>query len=244
MKYDFLLVGSGLFGAVVANELKKRGKKIAVIEKRNHIGGNCYTEEIDGIQVHRYGAHIFRTSKKYIWDYVQQFAEFNNFINSPVANYRGKLYNLPFNMNTFYQMWGTVTPQDVVAKIDEQRKEIIGEPKNLEEKAISLVGRDVYEILIKEYTEKQWGRKCVDLPASILRRLPVRLTYDNNYFNDHYQGIPIGGYTQIIEKMLEGCEVFLNEDYLSNREKWNSSAEKVIFTGPIDEFYEYKFVAL
>lgn len=240
-KYDFLIVGSGLFGAVVANELKNRGKKVAVVEKRNHIGGNCYTEEIDGIHVHKYGAHIFRTSKKFIWDYIQQFAEFNNFINSPVANYRGKLYNMPFNMNTFYQMWGTITPAEVVAKIAEQRKEIKGEPKNLEEKAISLVGRDVYEVLIKEYTEKQWGRKCVDLPASILRRLPVRLTYDNNYFNDRYQGIPIGGYTQIIEKMLEGCEVFLNEDYLANREKWNSAAEKIIFTGPIDEFYKYKF---
>lgn len=239
--YDFLIVGSGLFGAVVANELKQRGKKVAVVEKRNHIGGNCYTEEIDGIHVHKYGAHIFRTSKKHIWNYIQQFAEFNNFINSPVANYRGKLYNMPFNMNTFYQMWGTITPTEVVAKIEEQRKEIKGEPKNLEEKAISLVGRDVYEILVKEYTEKQWGRKCVDLPASILRRLPVRLTYDNNYFNDRYQGIPIGGYTQIIEKMLEGCEVFLNEDYLANREKWNSAADKIIFTGPIDEFYEYKF---
>lgn len=241
MGYEVIVVGSGLFGAVVANELKKRGKKVAVVEKRNHIGGNCYTEEIDGIQVHKYGAHIFRTSKKYIWDYIQQFAEFNNFINSPVANYRGKLYNLPFNMNTFYQMWGTITPKEVIAKIDEQRKEITGEPRNLEEKAISLVGRDVYEILIKEYTEKQWGRKCVDLPASILRRLPVRLTYDNNYFNDRYQGIPIGGYTRIIEKMLEGCDVFLNEDYFANREKWNAAAEKIIFTGPIDEFYEYKF---
>lgn len=241
MGYEVIVVGSGLFGAVVANELKKRGLKVAVVEKRNHIGGNCYTEEIDGIQVHKYGAHIFRTSKKFIWDYIQQFAEFNNFINSPVANYRGKLYNLPFNMNTFYQMWGTITPKEVVAKIDEQRKEITGEPRNLEEKAISLVGRDVYEILIKEYTEKQWGRKCVDLPASILRRLPVRLTYDNNYFNDRYQGIPIGGYTQIIEKMLESCDVFLNEDYLSNREKWNSAAERILFTGPIDEFYEYKF---
>lgn len=241
MKYDYLLVGAGLFGAVVANELKKRGKKIAVVEKRSHIGGNCYTEEIDGIQVHKYGAHIFRTSKKYIWDYIQQFAEFNNFINSPIANYRGRLYNMPFNMNTFYQMWGTITPAEVVAKIEEQRKEIKGEPKNLEEKAISLVGRDVYEILVKEYTEKQWGRKCVDLPASILRRLPVRLIYDNNYFNDRYQGIPIGGYTQIIEKMVDGCEVILNEDYLANREKWNSAAERIIFTGPIDEFYGYKF---
>lgn len=239
--YDFLIVGSGLFGAVVANELKQCGKKVAVVEKRNHIGGNCYTEEIDGIQVHKYGAHIFRTSKKHIWDYIQQFAEFNNFVNSPVANYRGKLYNLPFNMNTFYQMWGTITPDEVVAKIDEQRKEIKGEPKNLEEKAISLVGRDVYEVLIKEYTEKQWGRKCTDLPASILRRLPVRLTYDNNYFNDRYQGIPIGGYTQIIAKMLEGCDVFLNEDYLESREKWNATAEKILFTGPIDEFYKYKF---
>lgn len=241
MRYDWVIVGSGLFGSVVANELKKRGKKVAVVEKRNHIGGNCYTEEIDGIQVHKYGAHIFRTSKREIWDYIQQFAEFNHFVNSPVANYKGKLYNLPFNMNTFYQIWGTITPQEVIAKIEEQRKEITGAPKNLEEKAISLVGRDVYEILIKEYTEKQWGRKCVDLPASILRRLPVRLTYDNNYFNDRYQGIPIGGYTKIIEKMLEGCDVFLGEDYLKNREKWKSAAEKILFTGPIDEFYGYKF---
>lgn len=241
MRYDWVIVGSGLYGAVVANELKLRGKKVAVLEKRNHVGGNCYTEEIDGINVHKYGAHIFRTSKREIWDYIQQFAEFNHFVNSPVANYKGKLYNLPFNMNTFYQMWGTITPQEVIMKIEEQRKEITGEPKNLEEKAISLVGRDVYEILIKEYTEKQWGRKCADLPASILRRLPVRLTYDNNYFNDRYQGIPIGGYTKIIEKMLEGCDVFFSEDYLKNREKWDSVAEKILFTGPIDEFYCYKF---
>lgn len=239
--YDWIIVGSGLYGAVVANELKRRGKKVAVLEKRNHIGGNCYTEEIDGINVHKYGAHIFRTSKREIWDYIRQFAEFNHFVNSPVANYKGKLYNLPFNMNTFYRMWGTITPQEVIMKIEEQRKEITGEPKNLEEKAISLVGRDVYEILIKEYTEKQWGRKCTDLPASILRRLPVRLTYDNNYFNDRYQGIPIGGYTKIFEKMLEGCDVFLSEDYLKNREKWDSVAENILFTGPIDEFYGYKF---
>lgn len=239
--YDWIIVGSGLYGAVVANELKRRGKKVAVLEKRYHIGGNCYTEEIDGINVHKYGAHIFRTSKREIWDYIRQFTEFNHFVNSPVANYKGKLYNLPFNMNTFYRMWGTITPQEVIMKIEEQRKEITGEPKNLEEKAISLVGRDVYEILIKEYTEKQWGRKCTDLPASILRRLPVRLTYDNNYFNDRYQGIPIGGYTKIFEKMLEGCDVFLSEDYLKNREKWDSVAENILFTGPIDEFYGYKF---
>ena len=239
--YDYLVVGAGLYGSVFAHEMAKRGKRILVIDRRNHIGGNCYTERINEINVHKYGAHIFRTSRKDIWDYVQQFAEFNHFVNSPIANYHGKIYNMPFNMNTFNRIWGVRTPAEAKAKIDEQRKEIAHEPRNLEEKAISLVGRDVYEILIREYTEKQWGRPCSELPASIIRRLPVRLIYDNNYFNDPYQGIPIGGYTQIFEKLLAGCEVRLGEDLLAKKEDFRQCAKKILYTGPIDEFYEFKF---
>lgn len=240
-KFDYLVVGAGLYGAVVAHELKKRGKTVAVIERRPHVGGNCYTELIDDINVHKYGAHIFRTNRRDVWDYIGQFAEFNNFVNSPIANFKGRLFNLPFNMNTFYQIWGIRTPAEAQARIDEQRREITREPRNLEEKAISLVGRDVYELLVKEYTEKQWGRKCKDLPALIIRRLPVRLTYDNNYFNDRYQGIPIGGYTQIFEKLLGGCEVFLNEDFLADRKKWLELADQIVYTGPIDGYYDYRF---
>lgn len=238
MKYDYLIVGAGLFGAVVAHELKKRGKSVLVVDRRKHIGGNCYTENVDGINVHTYGAHIFRTSRKEIWDYVRQFAEFNHFVNSPIAQYHGKLYNLPFNMNTFYQIWGLTTPAEVEAKIAEQRAAITGEPRNLEEKAISLVGKDVYEILIKEYTEKQWGRPCAELPASIIRRLPVRMTFDNNYFNDPYQGIPKGGYTKIFEKLLEGCEVRLG---VGGREARLGEGEggKIVYTGAIDEYFDY-----
>lgn len=238
-KYDYLVVGSGLFGSVFAYEMVKRGKKVLVVDKRNHIAGNCYTENIEGINVHKYGAHIFRTSRRDIWDYVQQFAEFNHFVNSPIANYHGKIYNMPFNMNTFNRIWGVTTPTEAMAKIEEQRKEITGEPRNLEEKAISLVGRDVYEILIREYTEKQWGRPCSELPVSIIRRLPVRLIYDNNYFNDPYQGIPIGGYTAIFEKMLAGCEVRLGVDFLRNREELSRAARKVLYTGAIDEYYDF-----
>ena len=241
MRYDWLVVGAGLYGSIFAHEMHKRGKRVMVVDRRPHIGGNCYTEEVDGIHVHKYGAHIFRTSKKEIWQYINQFAEFNHFVNSPIAIFRGKVYNMPFNMNTFNRIWGVVTPAEAQAKIDEQRREIVSEPRNLEEKAISLVGRDVYEILVREYTEKQWGRKCTDLPASILRRLPVRLTYDNNYFNDPYQGIPIGGYTRIFEQMLDGCEVALGEDYLKGREKWDALSERILFTGPIDEFFDYKY---
>jgi len=244
MKYDWLIVGSGLYGAVFAHELRKAGKSVLVVERRNHIGGNCYTENVDGINVHMYGAHIFRTSRKSIWDYMCQFAEFNHFVNSPIANFHGKIYNMPFNMNTFSRMWGVCSPAEALAIIEKQRMEIVGEPKNLEEKAISLVGRDVYEVLVKEYTEKQWGRPCSELPASILRRLPVRFTYDNNYFNDPYQGIPIGGYTQIIEKMLEGCDVRLDQDYLKCRNGLDDQAEHVLFTGPIDEFYGYRLGCL
>lgn len=240
-KYDYLVVGAGLYGSVFAHEMAKRGKDVLVIDRRNHIGGNCYTERINEINVHKYGAHIFRTSRKDIWDYVQQFAEFNHFVNSPIANYHSKIYNMPFNMNTFNRIWGVRTPAEAKAKIDEQRKEIAHEPRNLEEKAISLVGRDVYEILIREYTEKQWGRPCSELPASIIRRLPVRLIYDNNYFNDPYQGIPIGGYTQIFEKLLAGCEVRLGEDLLAKKEDFRQCAKKILYTGPIDEFYEFKF---
>lgn len=241
MTYDWLVVGAGLFGSTVACELRKRGKSVAVVDRRSHIGGNCYTNDVDGINVHFYGAHIFRTGRKEIWDYIRQFAEFNHFVNSPIANYHGRILNMPFNMNTFSRLWNVATPAEARAKIDEQRKEIVGEPKNLEEKAISLVGRDVYEILVKEYTEKQWGRPCNELPASIIRRLPVRLTYDNNYFNDPYQGIPIGGYTQIFEKMLKGCEVRLGVDYLRDRKALSDDAERILFTGPIDEYYDYCF---
>ena len=239
--YDYLIVGAGLFGAVFSHEAVKKGKSCLVIDRRAHIGGNCYTYEDEGIQVHKYGAHIFRTSDKRIWDYVNKFAEFNNFINAPIANYHGEIYNMPFNMNTFSKMWGIATPQEAKAIIDSQKSEIKGEPRNLEEKAISLVGRDVYEKLVKGYTEKQWGRTCDQLPASIIRRLPFRLTYNNNYFRDRYQGIPIGGYTQIIGKMLEGSDVILNEDFTADPEKFRSQAKRVIYTGPIDEYFGYCF---
>ena len=240
--YDYLIVGAGLFGAVFAHEAKKKGKKCLVIEKRDHIAGNVYTEQIEGINVHRYGAHIFHTSNKEVWDYVNQFAEFNNYINSPVAIYKDELYNLPFNMNTFSKMWGIKTPAEAKAKIAEQIADLnITEPKNLEEQALSLVGRDVYEKLIKGYTEKQWGRDCKDLPAFIIKRLPLRFTYDNNYFNDRYQGIPIGGYTAMIEKMLDGVEVLLDTDYFEFIKKNPNVAAKTVFTGAIDEFFGYKF---
>lgn len=239
--YDYLIVGSGLFGAVFAYEAKKRGKTCLVLEKRDHIGGNCYTENWNGINVHKYGAHIFRTNKKEIWEYIQQFAEFNHFVNSPIANYHGRILNMPFNMNTFSRMWNISTPAEAKAIIDAQKKEVTGEPKNLEEKAISLVGRDIYEVLVKEYTEKQWGRPCTQLPASIIRRLPVRFTYDNNYFNDPYQGIPKGGYTQIIEKMFEGCEIRYHVDFNENRETYSRLAKKVLYTGTIDSYFDYRF---
>ena len=238
-QYDYLVVGAGLFGAVFAYEMSLCGKKVLVIDKRNHIGGNCYTENIEDINVHKYGAHIFRTSRRDIWDYIRQFADFNHFVNSPIANYHGKIYNMPFNMNTFNRIWGVATPAEAMAKIEEQRKEIKGEPRNLEEKAISLVGRDVYEILIREYTEKQWGRPCRELPASIICRLPVRLIYDNNYFNDPYQGIPIGGYTAIIDKMLAGCDIKLGVDFLQERNDLLQLADKILYTGPIDEYYDF-----
>ena len=238
--YDYLIVGSGLFGATVANRLKKEGKKVLVLEKRNHIGGNVYTENVEGINVHKYGAHIFHTDYKDVWDYVNSFVEFNRYTNSPIARYKNEIYNMPFNMNTFSKIWSDViTPDDAMRHINEEKKEIKGEPKNLEEQAISLVGRTIYEKLVKGYTEKQWNRDCKDLPAFIIKRLPVRLTYDNNYFNDRYQGIPIGGYTLLVEKMLEGIEVKLNTDYLKDKEKYNSMAKKVIYTGPIDEYFNY-----
>ena len=243
-KYDYLVVGAGLYGAVFAQQAKEKGKKVLVIDKRPHIAGNVYTEDVEGIHVHKYGAHIFHTNNKEVWDYITKFAEFNRFTNSPVANYKGELYSLPFNMYTFNKMWGVVTPEEAAAKIEEQKKEITGEPKNLEEQAISLVGRDIYEKLVKGYTEKQWGRDCKDLPAFIIKRLPVRLTFDNNYFNALYQGIPIGGYTKLIEKMLEGIEVRLNVDYLENKEELDKLAEKVIYTGPIDAYFNYKLGTL
>ncbi len=239
--YDYLIVGSGLFGAVFAHEAVQAGKTCLVLEKRGHIGGNCYTENWDGINVHKYGAHIFRTSKKEIWDYIRQFAEFNHFVNSPIANYRGRILNMPFNMNTFSRMWNIRTPAEARAIIDEQKKEVTGTPANLEEKAISLVGRDIYELLVKGYTEKQWGRPCSELPASILRRLPVRFTYDNNYFNDPYQGIPKGGYTRVIEKMLEGCEVCCNVDFNEDAEHYKKLAKRVLYTGTIDSYFGYCF---
>ncbi|HGJ7434363.1 TPA: UDP-galactopyranose mutase [Streptococcus pneumoniae] len=241
--YDYLIVGAGLFGAVFAHESALKGKKVKVIEKRNHIAGNIYTREEEGIQVHQYGAHIFHTSDKEIWDYVNQFAEFNRYTNSPVANYKGEIYNLPFNMNTFNKLWGVVTPAEAQAKIDEQRAILNGKtPENLEEQAISLVGTDIYEKLIKDYTEKQWGKPTTELPAFIIRRLPVRLTYDNNYFNDTYQGIPIGGYTQIVEKMLdhENIDVETNVDFFVNKEQYLKDFPKIVFTGMIDEFFDYK----
>ena len=241
--YDYLVVGAGLFGAVFAHEAALKGKKVKVIEKRNHIAGNIYTREEEGIQVHQYGAHIFHTSDKEIWDYVNQFAEFNRYTNSPVANYKDEIYNLPFNMNTFNKLWGVVTPAEAQAKIDEQRAVLNGKtPENLEEQAISLVGTDIYEKLIKDYTEKQWGKPTTELPAFIIRRLPVRLTYDNNYFNDTYQGIPIGGYTQIVEKMLdhENIDVETNVDFFTNKEQYLKDFPKIVFTGMIDEFFDYK----
>lgn len=243
--YDYLVVGAGLFGAVFAEQAKKKGKSVLVIDKRPHIGGNVYTEEIENIYVHKYGAHIFHTNNKKVWDYVNSFAEFNRFTNSPVANYDGELYSLPFNMYTFNRMWGVVTPQEAAAKIEEQRAAAgITEPKNLEEQAISLVGTDIYEKLIKGYTEKQWGRPCKELPAFIIKRLPVRLTFDNNYFNALYQGIPMGGYTKLVGNMLDGIEVRLNEDYMEKKAEYDSIADKVIFTGAIDAYFGYSLGAL
>lgn len=237
--YDFLVVGAGLFGATAARELTDAGKKVLVVERREHIAGNVYTESVEGIQVHRYGAHIFHTNSERAWRYVNRFAEFNRFTNSPVANFRGKLYSLPFNMYTFNQMWGVVTPEEAEAEIDRQRKEITGEPANLEEQAIRLVGRDLYEALIRGYTEKQWGRPCRELPAFIIRRIPVRFTFDNNYFNARFQGIPAGGYTRMVERMLEGIEVQLNCDYLENRAELEQTAKKIIYTGPLDAYFRY-----
>ena len=239
--YDYLVVGAGLYGAIFAHEAKNAGKKVLVIDKRSTVAGNIYTEEIEGIHVHKYGAHIFHTNNKKVWEYINQFAEFNRFTNSPVANYKGELYSLPFNMYTFNKMWGVVTPEEAEKKINEQRKEIAGEPKNLEEQAISLVGRDIYEKLIKGYTEKQWGRDCRELPSFIIKRLPVRLTFDNNYFNALYQGIPIGGYTKMINNLLKDIKVELNVDYLENKQKYNSIAKKTIYTGAIDAYFDYKF---
>ncbi|MBK5074424.1 UDP-galactopyranose mutase [Budviciaceae bacterium CWB-B4] len=240
--YDYIIVGAGLFGAVCANKLHNAGKRVLVIEKRSHIGGNAYTEDNDGIHVHKYGAHIFHTNDKEIWEYVNSFAEFNRFTNSPLACYKDKLYNLPFNMNTFYQLWGVKTPLEAQLIIDEQKKEMDGiEPKNLEEQAILLVGRDVYEILIKGYTEKQWGRSATSLPPFIIKRIPFRMTYDNNYFSDRYQGIPIGGYTRLIQNMLDGVDICLNFDFLKEKESILNQASKIIYTGPIDEYFDYKF---
>ena len=237
--YDYLIIGSGLFGSVFARQAADAGKKVFVIDKRPNIAGNVYTEKVEGINFHKYGAHIFHTNNTEVWNYVNRFATFNRFTNSPVANYKGELYSMPFNMYTFNKMWGVVTPEEAAAKIEEQKKEITGEPQNLEEQAISLVGRDIYEKLVKGYTEKQWGRDCKELPAFIIRRLPVRLTFDNNYFNALYQGIPIGGYTKLVENVLEGIEVRLNEDYLEDKEKWNAMAEKVVYTGAIDAYFDY-----
>ena len=243
--YDYLIVGAGLYGSVCARKLTDAGKKVLVIDKRDHIAGNVYTEKVEGINVHKYGAHIFHTNDKRVWDYVQRFATFNRFTNSPVANYKGELYSLPFNMYTFNKMWGVVTPQEAAKKIEEQKAEAgITEPKNLEEQAISLVGRDIYEKLIKGYTEKQWGRDCTELPAFIIKRLPVRLTFDNNYFNALYQGIPIGGYTKMVENMLEGIEVRTGVDYFAKKAELDSEAAKVIYTGPIDAYFDYKLGTL
>ena len=253
-KYDYLIVGSGLFGATFAHLAHKQGKMCLVIDKRTHLGGNIYCENIEGINVHKYGAHIFHTSNKKVWDFVNSIVEFNRYTNSPVANYQGKLYNLPFNMNTFYQMWGVTTPEEAQAKIDEQKAEyseelrlkneklgLPNEPHNLEEQAMLLVGKDIYEKLIKGYTEKQWGRKCTELPAFIIKRLPVRLVFDNNYFNDKYQGIPVGGYNKLIDGLLDGIETQTNVDFFENRAYWESIADKIVFTGKIDEFYGYQF---
>ena len=247
--YDCLIVGSGLFGATFAYKAHQQGKKCLVIDKRAHLGGNVYCENIEGINVHKYGAHIFHTNNKEVWDFVNSIVEFNRYTNCPVANYQGKLYNLPFNMNTFYQMWGVITPGGAVAKIEEQKAEALAamkadgvdEPRNLEEQALLLVGKDIYEKLVKGYTEKQWGRKCTELPSFIIKRLPVRLVFDNNYFNDRYQGIPIGGYNKLIDGLLEGIETKTGVDFFENREYWESVAEKIVFTGKIDEFYNYRF---
>lgn len=242
MTYDFLIVGAGLFGSVFAHEAGKRGKRVLVVDKRPHIGGNIYTKEIAGIQVHQYGAHIFHTSNEKVWNYINQFAVFNRYTNSPIARYKDELYNMPFNMNTFHAIWGVRTPQEAREKIQEQIREAgITEPHNLEEQAISLVGRDIYEKLVKGYTEKQWGKRATELPAFIIKRLPVRFVYDNNYFNDTYQGIPIGGYTQIVEKMLAGAEVHLNTDFLENREELSAMADRIVYTGMIDAYYDYCF---
>ena len=240
--YDYLIVGTGLYGSIFAHEALKKGKKILVIEKKDHIGGNIYTENIEGINVHKYGAHIFHTSNEKVWNYINKFTKFNNYINSPVARYKDELYNLPFNMNTFNKLWGVVTPNEAISKIEEEKSKYnISEPKNLEEQGINLVGKTIYEKLIKGYTEKQWGKRATELPAFIIKRLPLRFIYDNNYFNDIYQGIPIGGYTKIIEKMLDGIEVKLNTDFFENREKFTNIADKIIFTGTIDKYYNYEF---
>ena len=245
MKYDYLVVGAGLYGAVFAHEAMQKGKKVLVVDKRPHIAGNIYTEDVDGIRVHRYGAHIFHTSDRRVWEYVNRFAEFNNYINSPIARYHDELYNLPFNMNTFSKMWGIATPDEAKKIIRDQIADLnITEPKNREEQALSLVGRDVYEKLIKGYTEKQWGRPCTELPAFIIRRLPLRFVYDNNYFNDRYQGIPIGGYTQIVEKLLAGADVRLACDFLKNREALSSMADRILYTGQIDQYYDYRLGVL
>ena len=241
MHYDLAICGTGLFGAVVANEAMKKGKKVILIDKRSHIGGNIYTEKKDNIDIHKYGAHIFHTSDKRIWDYINSFATFNNFINSPIANYKGRILNMPFNMNTFSRMWDIATPEEAMERIEAQRSEIKGEPRNLEEQAISLVGRDIYEILVKGYTEKQWGRSASELPPSIIKRLPVRFTYDNNYFNDTYQGIPDDGYTGIIERLLEGVDVITGEDYAKRREYWDSKADRTLYTGCLDRLYGYEY---
>lgn len=244
MKYDYIVVGSGLYGSIFAHEAKAKGKSVLVVDKRPNIAGNVYTEKQEGINVHMYGAHIFHTNDKRVWNYITQFAEFNRFTNSPVANYKGELYSMPFNMYTFNKMWGVVTPEEAAAKIEEQKKEITGEPKNLEEQAISLVGRDIYEKLVKGYTEKQWGRDCKELPAFIIKRLPVRLTFDNNYFNALYQGIPIGGYTKMVENILDGIEVRLNTDYLEHKAELDALADKVVYTGPIDAYFGFKLGTL
>ena len=236
--YDVLIVGSGLFGSIIAREALDRGKSVLVVEKRDHIGGNCYTQTIDGINVHKYGAHIFRTSDRSVWDYMQRFCEFNNFVNSPIANFNGELYNMPFNMNTFHALWGTVTPADVEAKLAEQRVPCEN-PQNLEEHVLALAGRDIYEKLVKGYTQKQWGKRCDELPPSIMRRIPLRFTYDNNYFNDRWQGIPVGGYTPIFEKLLDGAEVRLGVDYLASKAELDEQADLVVYTGPIDAYFDF-----